>query len=80
MYQYSQQLVNYYRGSGALTLKSSMIRTLRAYLREKQLDQEHAGVPLTFVVYPKRLQESSVEENADENTGALAGACKALTL
>ena len=34
------QLVNYYRGSGALTLKSSMIRTLRTYIREQNLDQE----------------------------------------
>ena len=48
------QLVNYCRGSTALTLKSSMIRTLRGYLREQELDQEAMGVPTTFVVYPKR--------------------------
>ena len=60
------QLVNYCRGSTALTLKSSMIRTLRGYLREQELDQEAMGVPTTFVVYPKRGDDAGGEE---ENAG-----------
>jgi hypothetical protein len=61
------QLVNYYRGSGALTLKSSMIRTLRTYMREQGILAEAAGVPTTFVLYPKRAEGSG--EAPDENTG-----------
>lgn len=54
--QNGPQLVNYYRGSSALTLKSSMVRTLRSYIREKHLDEEAVGLPMTFIVYPQREQ------------------------
>ena len=71
------QLVNYYRGSGALTLKSSMIRTLRTHIREKNLDQDSVGVPLTFIVYPQRDKSdksehdgASIEESQAEKSGA----------
>jgi len=40
----SPQLVNYYRGSGALTLKSSMVRTLRTYFRLYKSAHTHTHI------------------------------------
>jgi hypothetical protein len=77
--QNGPQLVNYYRGSSALTLKSSMVRTLRSYIREKHLDEEAVGLPMTFIVYPQREQaREQATPASDENTGALHTSCIAL--
>ena len=44
-----------------------MIRTLRTYMCDQGINAEAAGVPSTFVLYPKREEGSG--EAPDENTG-----------
>ena len=56
---------------GTLTLKSSMVRTLRTHMQQKGISDEAAGVPTTFVVYPQRLQAEAPDEN---ETGNMPGA------
>lgn len=62
--------------SGILTLKSSMVRTLRNHIREKGISDEAAGVPTTFVLYPQRLRAENLgeapDENATENTNTVS--------
>jgi hypothetical protein len=54
-----------------------MVRTLRTHIREKNLDQDSVGVPLTFIVYPQRDKSdksehdgASIEENQAEKSGS----------